>query len=217
MSDLIEALPALAPLQFFSIKEEIKSGKVIKNAHKLESFSRLLNEDQFADVSLAWNEESLIVEVEVFKPFEEASYPDYDKGDAIELFFDTRDLKSAGFMTRFCHHFVILPKDVQGVQVQELTTFRTEDTHPLCDSADISLQTTFTAKGYKMTITFPAHTLHGYEPSIYDRLGFTYRIHRYKGSSQHFSVSSHLYKIEQHPSLWASMTLSKGFWEKLSI
>jgi hypothetical protein len=209
MSELLEKLPPLPPLQFFAITAEIKKGAEIKKTHLLPEFSDLLAEVNFADVFMAWNEEGILLKVEVRKSFEEAHYPDYQKGDALEFFFDTRDLKTAGFPTRFCHHFLVLPKDVQGVQVQELSTFRTEDTHPLCDPDEIEVKTTFAGRGYQMEIFFPAHVLHGYEPTSFDHLGFTYRIHRAKGPSQHFALSSLFYKIEQTPSLWGSLILKR--------
>lgn len=209
MTELLEQLPALPPLQFFSVEAAAKYGKEIKKGHLLPEFTDLLGEVHFADVSLAWNEEAVLVQADIKKPFEEAFYPDYEKGDALEFFFDTRDLKSAGVATKFCHHFLILPKEVQGIRVQELSKFRAEDSHPLCDGDDIFVQVAFTSKGYQMEAAFPASVLHGYDPLSFDRLGFTYRLHRSGGDPQHFAVSSLFYKIEQQPSLWATLKLTR--------
>lgn len=209
MTELLEQLPALPPLQFFSVEVDIKYGKEVKKNHLLPEFTDLIGEVHFADVSLAWNEEAILLKVDVKKPFEEAFYPDYEKGDAFDFFFDTRDLKTTGVPTRFCHHFLVLPKEVQGVRVQELSKFRAEDSHPLCDSTDIFVETDFSSKGYQLTLAFPSAVLHGYEPHSFDRLGFTYRIHRSGGNPQHFATSSLFYKIEQQPSLWASLKLTR--------
>lgn len=209
MSDLLETLPSIPPLQLFAITADLKKGKELKKGHLLPDFSEYLAEVHFADLLMGWSEEGLTLRAEVHKAFEEAHYPDFQKGDALEFFFDTRNLKTAGFPTRFCHHFLILPKEVQGVQVQELSSFRTEDSHPLCDPGDIFVETEFTSRSYQVKAHFPAHVLHGYEPVSFDQLGFTYRFHRPKGPPQHFAVSSHFYKIEQSPSLWGSLILKK--------
>ncbi len=176
----------------------------MRSRYLLANTSEWLGEEHFAEIAAAWNESGLFIDVFVDKPFEEALYPRFDDGDAVELFFDTRDLKTAGFATRFTHQFLFLPQAVQGVQVQELTHFRTEDTHPHCDPADLQVSTEFTKKNYEMQIFIPAHCLLGYDPASFDRIGFTYRIHRYKGTPQHFSLSSQHFSLEQHPRLWAS-------------
>ena len=49
--------------------------------------------------------------------------------------------------------------------------------------------------------------LHGYDPKSFDKMGFTYCIHRPKKESQHFAVSSKYVQIAQHPSLWATTKL----------
>jgi hypothetical protein len=209
MTELLEQLPALPPLQFFSVEAVVKYGKEIKKGHLLPEFTDLLGEVHFTDVSLAWNEEAVLLQADIKKPFEEAFYPDYEKGDALEFFFDTRDLKTAGVPTKFCHHFLILPKEVQGIRVQELSKFRAEDSHPLCDGDDIFVQAEFTSRSYRIEAAFPASVLYGYDPLSFDRLGFTYRFHRSEGDPQHFAVSSLFYKIEQQPSLWATLKLAR--------
>ncbi len=176
----------------------------MRGRYLLPNTSEWLAEEHFADVALGWNESGLFVDLFVDKAFEEALYPRFEEGDAVELFFDTRDLKTAGFATRFCHQFLFLPQAVQGIQAQELTHFRTEDMHPLCDPADLQLTAEFGKKNYELQIFIPAHCLHGYDPTSFDRIGFTYRIHRYKGAPQHFSLSSQHFTLEQHPRLWAS-------------
>jgi hypothetical protein len=216
--ELFENAPALLPLEFFSLSTSIShapfsltalSSRAMRSSHSLPDTTELLGEEKFGDVALAWNEEGLCVHAFIDKPFEEASFPAFSKGDALELFFDTRDLKTAGFATRFCHHFVILPQAVQEVQALEMTHFRTEDTHPLCDPNDLIVHADMQNSSYSVRILIPSACLHGYDPKSYDRMGFTYRIHRYKGAPQHFAVSSQHFAIEQLPRLWASLTMKK--------
>ncbi len=215
MLERLEQTPPLFPLEFFSLRADVAhakqapSGRVLRRSFLLPSTASLLGEESFAEVALAWSFEGIFVGVFVEKPFEEASYPQFAASDALELFFDTRDLKSAGFMTRFCHHFVVLPQAVQGIRVQELTHFRTEDTHPLCDPQEISIEATFEKRAYALQLFFPSNVLHGYDPHAFERLGFTYRLHRCGGRPQHFAVSSEHFQIEQQPRLWASLYLQK--------
>ena len=206
----LETLPPLAPLEFFSIEGKLcfskspLSSKMMRRDFMLADTSEWLGEEHFADVAITWNHSGLFFNVFVNKPFEEACYPRFSEGDAIEFFIDTRDLKNAGFMTRFCHHFLFLPQSVQGVQAQELTHFRTEDTHLLCDAEDLQVKTEFAKKSYEMQIVIPSHCLHGYDPSSFERIGLTYRIHRFKGKPQHFSLRSQHFALEQHPRFWAT-------------
>lgn len=208
--EVLEKLPSLLPLEFFSIEAQLyfskspPSLKTMRRNYLLPDASEWLGEESFADVAIAWNGAGLFVAVFVDQAFEESLYPRFSEGDAFELFLDTRDLKTAGFATRFCHQFVFLPQTVQGIQAQELTHFRTEDTHPLCDASELQVSTEFSKKSYEMQIFIPAQCLHGYDPSSFERIGLTYRIHRAKGAPQHFSLSSQHFTLEQHPRLWAT-------------
>ena len=202
----------LAPIHFFRLTTDIAKGKkaspkLLGKSHLLPDTSELLGESSFADVGIAWNTEGLYVHLHAHKKFEEASYPKFTEGDAFELFVDTRDLKDTGFPTRFCHHFLILPQEVQGVRILELTRFRTEDSHPLCDTSKIDIAFHAGSRDYFLDLHFPAEVLHGYDPHSFDRLGLTYTVHGYKCYPQNFSVSSNYVNIAQNPSLWASCRL----------
>jgi hypothetical protein len=209
--EVLEKLPALPPIEFFSLEGELRysqpspSSKLMRRNFMLLNASEWLGEEHFADMAAAWNESGLFFTVFVNKPFEESFYPRFTDGDAVEFFLDTRDLKTAGFATRFCHHFLFLPQAIQGIQTQELTHFRTEDTHPLCDAADLQISAEFSKNSYELKIFIPAHCLHGYDPSSFERIGFTYRIHRFKGPPQHYSLSSQHFTLEQHPRLWSTL------------
>jgi hypothetical protein len=215
--EFFEQIPVLFPAEFFSLSCSIEHSKfsaaqptsrMMRKSYLLPDTSELFGEEKFSDVALCWDQEGICLEAYVDKPFEEAYYPFFSKGDALEFFFDTRDLKTAGFATRFCHHFVILPQSVQEIQAIEITHFRTEDTHPLCDPKDLFVHTTFEKNAYAVRVLIPAHCLHGYDPKSCDKMGFTYRIHRPLGRPQHFSASSDHFSLEQSPRLWATLNLS---------
>lgn len=207
--ELLEKLQPLFPLDFFALTFDLSHAKNFRQLTTLPSTSAFLGEEEFATVSMGWNQDALFIEVSVNKPFEECFFPRFSEGDAIELFFDTRDLKTAGFLTRFCHHFVVLPQKVGEIQAAELTRFRTEDSHPLCDGQEIGVSAKFGKRDYQLQITIPSNCLHGYDPNSFDRLGVSYRIDRFKGRSQNFSVSSTFQAVEQEAAYWARAKLER--------
>lgn len=205
-------VPPLAPIHFFRLQTEVKqrakaSSQLLGKEHRLPDTSDLLGEDHFADIGLAWHDSGIFIHAHVHKKFEEANYPKFTEGDALELFFDTRDLKEAGFPTRFCHHFLILPQEVQGVRALEMTRFRSDESHPLCNPDKIEISFKESSREYFLDLYFPAEILHGYDPRSFDRLGFSYTLHRPKGPAQNFAVSSDYVSVAQNPSLWASCRL----------
>jgi len=175
--------------------------------HQLPSTQPLTHEDSFSSLAMGWSEEGISLSIQVKGVPIRPRYPSIEQGDSVELFFDTRDLKTAGFNTRFCHHFFFLPQAVEGVFKGEKTHFRTEDSHPLCNPDDLECHTDVKKNRYLMKIFIPSQCLYGYDPMQFRRIGFTYRINRFGGEPQHFSVVSPEYQIEQQPSLWGSLQL----------
>ena len=135
---------------------------------------------------MGWHKDGIAVEVITERSLE-----------LIELFFDTRDRKTIGFPTRFCHHFLIKIETLDGCEV---TRFRTDDAHELCEPSLIDVAGTSS----KVTLWFPKEILFGYEPAQFKRLGFTYRIN---GGEQNFTVLDADFAIEKHPSLWSTLNL----------
>jgi hypothetical protein len=200
--DLLEGMDALFPADFFSYNIEIG-----KEATALPDLSDLLAEKALGSLSLSWSEDGISGLFSIKKELETSLFPDYNKGDAIEVFIDTRDNKKSSFASRFCHQFVFLGKEVNGVYAQEVTKFRQEDTHPLCDPSEIILEVKEKKGSYEVAFTLPKEILHGYDPLQFSRLGFSYRIHQYKGRSQDFPFSSKYFEPLRHPALWASLLL----------
>lgn len=201
----------LNPVHFFALSCDchyLSTTQTPSFTHDLLPSSQgLTGEENFAKLAMGWHEEGIGVHLQVNQPATRSFYPELGRGDGIELFFDTRDLKSAGFNTRFCHHFFFLPQPVEGISKGEKTHFRTEDSHPLCDPQALHCQVQLRKKEYTMKIFIPAQCLYGYDPKQFDRIGFTYRMHRFGGAPQHFAAVSTDFQIEQQPSLWASIKL----------
>lgn len=209
----------LTPINFFQIGAECRRLPEEKGfpslnrqgakKYLLPDTSHLCSEDTFADVAIGWSEEGIELFVDSSTPFTKARYPDVDQGDSVEVFIDTRDVKTSGYNTRFCHHFFFLAEGIEGRFAGEITRFRTEDTHPLCDANELKVKSSLSSKGYTLNIFIPTHCLYGYDPAQFNRLGFSYRINRAGGFPQHFSAVSEDFPIEQQPSLWGSLTLKK--------
>lgn len=216
----------MAPVNFFQLSAMIKAlppmkkGSPSKGAspfridaatfskYKLPDTSKLCNETPFAKVAIGWSKEGMEIAIHAEVSDIRCNYPSFGAGDSVEIMIDTRDVKTSGYNTRFCHHFFFLPEAIDGVQCGEITRFRTEDTHELCDPKDLLIKTHRQSDGYQMSLFIPAHCLFGYDPEQFNRLGFTYRINASTHLSQHFSVLGEEFQIEQQPSLWASLTCS---------
>ncbi len=196
---ILEEVKPLVPIHFFRFSADLNYGKVLFpfKTYLLSDPSKWFGEESFGQVALAWNPEGILAEVLFDKEFAE--------GDSVELFIDTRDLKNAGFPHQFCHHFFITPEGGS-----EITQFRTEDRHPLCDPKGIDVKTDFGKSNYRVHIFISSQCLHGYDTTLFDRIGFTYRLNRLRREPQHFVVSSRFYGIPQHPSLWATLKMRKG-------
>lgn len=210
-----EEFPGLAPINFFkasaSIHQFVSKGDIQKKVFLLPNTSGLCGGEQcFANIHLGWSPEGLMAYVVTNKqPYHRSFYPEITKGDSVEFFIDTRDIKSSGYNTRFCHHFYFLPEPVEGHHAAEITRFRTEETHQHCDPSLLKISTTLRKDHYAMEIFIPSECLYGYDSNQFDRIGFSYRVNRPDGPSQHFSAISDEYKIQEQPSLWSSLRLAK--------
>lgn len=207
-----EDLPALSPVQFFGISaRSLYSKQILRpmKAFALPKTSDLLGEEAFAEVYTSWDVEKLSFYIICRAPFQSAGDGDFRNGDSIELFIDTRDLKTKGVVSRFCHHFVFFPVEVQNFFGREVTRFRGEDIHRLCHPEDLQVTPKIEDRSYELLIEIPSVCLHGYDPLSFPRIGFTYRMNRTGASPQHFAVSSEEYVIEQHPATWGTLKLIK--------
>lgn len=211
----------ITPVNFFQISTDCNYLEGLQSAtfpllnarnyrkYLLPDTSALCSEASFAQIAMGWNEEGLEFYAAINKPFQRAQYPEVERGDSVEIFIDTRDVKTSGFNTRFCHHFFFLAEAFEGHQAGEITHFRTEDTHPLCDSNDLRVKSQCKATSYTLNIFIPNQCLYGYDPGQFGRIGFTYRVNQFQGFSQHFSVVTDDYQIDQQPSLWGTIRLIK--------
>ena len=196
--------PAILPLHFFEVELEVNKG--VKPA-KLKGYSEFLDEDSFCEVSLAWTEGGIHIGLSVLKPFEKAFFPEVEKGDGMEIFIDTRGISDALIIHKYCHHFVFLPKEVDGIIGVEVTRFRTNDKRELSRKESLKVATQFTKNEYSMQIFIPDEALFGFDPIECSLLKMAYIVHRGSDEPNYFPKSGNDYNLKDHPSLWAALLL----------
>jgi hypothetical protein len=207
---IYENLPSLKALNFFNLNIDcykfLTKPKILNKKYLIKSFCLLLDEEEFAQVYMAWDEKGLYFIFNVNHPFTKASL-ELKKSDTIEIFIDTRSLKTKGYITKFCHHFIFFAQEVNGHKGMEITRFSGDDIHKLCDPKELIIESIIKPKSYMLNIEIPSICLVGFNPLEIDYLSFTYRINRFDDASQHFSLSSLEHSIEKSPHLWAKIIL----------
>lgn len=207
---MYENLPNLKVLNFFDLTIDLNKlsskTKLLNKKYLIKSFSSLLNEEEFAHVYMAWAEKGLYFLFDINYPFTKVS-SEYKKSDSVEILIDTRSLKTKGYITKFCHHFVFFSQEVNGYKAEEVTRFTGNDIHKLCDPKDLIVESIIKPKSYMLTIEIPSTCLLGYNPSELDYLSLNYRINRFEAPPQDFSISSLEHSIEKSPHLWPKFKL----------
>jgi len=177
--------------------------------NKLPDFSKIFDFSSFADFYMGWTELGLHFRADVFQSTVSVSFPRIEEGDSVEVFIDTKNLKSVRTTHAFCHHFYFLPESVEGVAGQEITHFRTEERHPLCTPSDLQCKAHRLPDRYELEFFIPSNCLFGYEPEVGKTLGFCYRINSKEAESQYFGLSNRTPHIELYPYLWPTLRLSE--------
>lgn len=195
----------MVPVEFFfgfEVDLYQKNGAFQKK-HCLPELALIFHDEIFAQVSLAWDESGLYALVDVNQ---ELNAQATDK-NSVELFIDTKNLKTTKTTHRFCHEFIFFPERIEGILGKEITRFRSEDTHPYCLPEDLEVKVKRKSAGYQMEIYIPEKCLVGFQPEKGSSIGFTYRINREGKASQHFNLSSSHCQLEFCPHLWSSLKL----------
>ncbi len=208
----------LNPIDFFAIGFDCRyfpSARLdfLASRYELPNLSEFHGQGSNNKVALGWNEKGLFCTVDFAKQGE-LFYPDFRSGDSVELFIDTRDVKSSSRISRFCHHFFFLREPLEApsgekVQAGEITRFRGEEGRPLAESSLFEIEVKKRLRGYLMAIFIPKEALFGFAPEEFDRMGFNYRINQSEEEPHFFSASDLDFPVENQPSLWASSRLTK--------
>jgi hypothetical protein len=203
---MLADLPKISFFNFFKLQVDgkflnNKKDDLISKNHLLPSSCKFLDEQEFAKVYFGWNLEGIYLNFEI-----DLLEIEFLKDDFIDVFIDTKDLKTKGYLSKYCHHFVFHPIREEK---KENTKFRSDDMHKLCDDKDLSmLVKKLDEKKYLMEIFIPSFCMYGYDPKNYQKISFSYRI-RNGLYYQHFYVTSSEYTIQKNPSLWTTLNLVK--------
>ncbi len=201
----LREFPAVLPLHFFEVELEFKRNQKPK---LIPDFSEFLEETSFSEVSVAFLDGGIQIHLKVFKAFEKASFPDVEKGDGFEFFIDTRGTKEALSLHKYCHHFVFLPKEVDGIQGVEVTRFKTNDKRELATKEHLKVTPQFAKGSYTLEIFIQDTALYGYDPMEYPNLKIASITHLGSKEPNHFPKQGYDLPFKDHPSLWANIKLS---------
>jgi hypothetical protein len=217
-------IPAFTPINFVSVLTEMhrldisqhledKSfidssiwSKLNAQRYKLPELGDLTSVVPFCDIFCGWSNEGLTFSFKFDDPFQCTFFPRFERGNAIEIFIDTRDNKKAKVPGRYCHQFLFLPKEADGTRARELSRFRGEEKHDLCQDSDLTIEADL---GKKLTcaVFIPKRALFGYDPIEFPKLGLALVLHAPKCTAQYFGPSPAEYTVASHPSLWTSVNL----------
>jgi hypothetical protein len=210
---MFENLNNLNPLNFFDTEIDVfefeNFSKLKNKKNKLENFSKYLNQEDAADCYVGFNKNGLYFHFDVKQPFTKSTYPEVKTGDSIELFIDTRNLKTKGYITKFCHHFVFFIEEIQNFKAKEITKFSANDMHKICDFNLLKSNVIIKKDSYSIDITIPKECLYGFDIDNFSKIGFCYRVNRYLKTSLNFIVSNNEHNIERSPHLYPSLYLIK--------
>lgn len=205
----LEELPEILPHFFFEPQIPIyqKKGSKFSSDHLLPFFQDFHDEEPFADVFIAYDEEGLSLFFDVKVPFTKSDYPDFLRKDAIELFVHTKEAAIGRYMNKFSHHFLFFPQKVAGISSMEITKFRGEDQHDLAQPEMILTEVEIGKKSYQITVRLTKDILHGFDVESSKEIRLDYRIHRYQDLPQNFFMAKEDI-TEHHLQLWPKLILS---------
>ncbi len=164
----------------------------------------------YADFYMAWNDAGLYFAVHVRKTAGmEVQTKRPLRGDGLQIWVDTRDVRTAHRASRYCHHFYFLPskgsrKPVGG----QVRIRRARAQGKPCDPDRLGVASKATRTGYRMEIHLPTEVLQGFDPEENNRLGFTYLLRDRKLGRQFWTADEPL-PISYDPSLWGTVELAK--------
>ena len=165
----------------------------------------------FAQVYLAWDESGLYVAVHVpHKTRYRLDPRNHERGDSLEVFVDTRDVKDVRRGHRYCHRFYFLPggsgSDGKQPIGRQTSIDRAREQAPPCPEESIRVGLRRLKKSYALEVKLPAAGLNGFQPGEFDRLGFTYLLHDSEHGTQSWSGGPDL-PIATDPSTWGTVAL----------
>ena len=135
------------------------------------------------------------------------------EGDCIEIYIDTRDVRTAHRASRYCHKFVVAPAGGPGrgrlplFEHQEIP--RALGMPPQVEADAVKIGARVTERQYTLEMFLPAAALNGYDVEENRRLGLAYLIRDIENGVQSWPHGEVL-PVGMDPSLWATVELAQG-------
>ena len=179
------------------------------DANRLPDLMGLDNKTAYADVYVGWNDDGIYLGVDAKgAPGLEVQPKRPLKGDGIQIWLDTRDVREAHRASRFCQHFFFLPTGGRsdGPLAGQVHIRRARAQDKPCEPQNITVSSRITKKGYRLSAFLPADILTGFEPDDNNRFGFTYLIRDRRLGRQYWTADEPL-PVAYDPSLWGTIVL----------
>ena len=179
-------------------------------ANLLPDLMALDGKTSYADVYFGWNRDGIYFGVDVKGvPGLEVQPARPLKGDGIQIWVDTRDVRDAHRASRFCHHFYFLPSGGRsdGPLAGQVRIRRAREQGKPCEPQSLTVASRVTKKGYRLSAFLPADILTGFEPEDNNRFGFAYLIRDRRLGRQYWTADEPL-PVAYDPSLWGTVVLT---------
>jgi len=181
--------------------------------YRIPDLTSLDGKEPFADLYMAWNGRGVFLAIHVWKaPGLEVEPRRPLRGDGLQVWIDTRDVRDAHRASRYCHHFYFLPtgggttgKAPVGGQMR---IRRARAQAKPCSPEQLGVAARVSRSGYRMEIHLPSEVLTGFDPEENDRLGFAYLLRDRKLGRQ-FLTADEALPVSYDPSLWGTVELVK--------
>lgn len=163
----------------------------------------------FAWVYVAWNEQGLYVAAQIPKQGPLVGNRRRPaSGDGMQLWIDTQPEQSGHRATRFCHHFIILPRapGAEGPLAWQQHIRRARSRPPLCDPEDIQIKVAREQGHYLLQVGLGPEALNGFTPHTECEIGFNYLIHDTAAGRQLWSCPPQA-PYPRDPSFWGRLRL----------
>ena len=182
-----------------------------KGVRALPRLGEYDGERVFAEVYVGWLPEGLYIAERCEKPVGNVAVNRKQPhlADGLQVWVDTRATQAAHRATRFCHHFILLPKGGGAPEAGtgwQVDIRRASDRPALCDPSEIVVATQVGEGFYTIEAHLPARTLNGFEAQPGTRIAFNYLVHDAQGGRFGWAAPRG-FPAETDPSLWGVLEL----------
>lgn len=177
-------------------------------AQVMPALSELSGGDQFATLSLAWNERGLYLALEVPRTDRAPVVTNRENpasGDAVELLIDTRGSRASHRANQFCYHLIILPtppgESTGEPVIWQRPIRRALQRSPQIDLDAVRLASRLEDDRYCVEAAFEPDALHGYEPAPGVRIGMAVVVHDIRHGRQFWGTTPDV-PWKRDPATW---------------